>query len=63
MSNNNYFVLKMLFNLKPVKLMETWRNRGVKRSSRNGSGQCILYELEIVEFEMREESNRVSCSS
>ena len=50
MGNGNYFVLNALFNFKPVERVENWRNWGVKRSSRNVSGQCILYELEAVEL-------------
>ena len=48
MGNGNYFVLNALFNFKPVEGVENWRNWGVKRTSRDGSGQCILYELETV---------------
>ena len=64
MSNRNYFALNTLFNFKPVKWMENWRNWRVCEEK-------FKKRLWLMHFvwvgdggvEMREESNRVSCSS
>ena len=46
-----------MLNFKPMEWVENWvknwRNWGVKKSLRDGSGQCNLYELETVDLRCR----------